>query len=98
MLICNNCNTVNDDAVQKCVNCQMTGNFRHQIGENRSDNTPVLQLKVLCRNCGSDAPGEGVKCIHCRFPLAPLQVAHPKVTVEKATAELPSTIPSTEKQ
>lgn len=96
MLICNNCNTVNDDNCQKCKNCQMSGNFRRQMGENKSDNTPILQVKVLCRNCGSDAPGEGTKCTHCRFPLArPKSVEYRS---EPPTAEVSSTIPSIEKQ
>jgi ribosomal protein L40E len=53
-------------------------------------------VKVLCRNCGSDAPGEGAKCTHCRFPLArPKTVAYRS---EVPTAEVLSTIPSIEKQ
>ncbi|WP_143473564.1 hypothetical protein [Flavilitoribacter nigricans] len=96
MLICNNCNSVNDDHVQKCKHCQMSGNFRRQMGENRSDNTPVLQIvKVLCRNCGSDSPGEDTKCVHCRFPL--VRPAKVEVWSEKS-AEVSSTIPSIEKQ
>ena len=70
MLICNNCNTVNEDGSKKCMHCQMAGNFRHQMGEYISDNSPVPENKVICRNCGSEAPGEATKCIHCRFPLA----------------------------
>lgn len=52
----------------------MEGNFRHQMGENKSDNTPILQSKLICRNCGSDEPGEGSKCHHCHFPLARVKV------------------------
>lgn len=73
----------------------MTGNFRHQIGENKSDNAPVIQVKVLCRNCGSDAPGEGAKCLHCHFPLARPQNVERKV--DQTTAKSLS-IPSIEKQ
>lgn len=98
MLICNNCNTVNDDHVQKCVHCQMAGNFRHQMGDNKSDNTPIIQIKVVCRNCGSNAPGEDVKCVHCRFPLASVKAHNTNIEKVKQTAELSSTIHSTEKQ
>ena len=70
MLICNNCNSVNEDGVVRCVHCHMEGDFRLQMGENRTDDAPLLQNKVICRNCGSDEPGEGSRCMHCRFPVA----------------------------
>lgn len=76
MLICNNCNSVNEDHAVKCGHCQMAGNFRQQMGDNRSDDTPVPESKVICLNCGSHAPGEGSKCAHCRFPIS-----RPKTTV-----------------
>lgn len=97
MLICNNCNTVNDDHSTKCKHCQMTGNFRHQMGENKSDNTPVLQIKVLCRNCGSYSPGEGVKCAHCHFPLARPKAVE-AIRTERTKEDASLSIPSIEKQ
>ncbi|MCB0628364.1 MAG: hypothetical protein R2824_10045 [Saprospiraceae bacterium] len=70
MLICNNCNTVNEDHAVKCTHCQMAGNFRQQIGDRKSDDTPTPEFKVICLNCGSHEPGEGSKCVHCRFPIS----------------------------
>lgn len=96
MLICNNCNTVNDDHCQKCKHCRMSGNFRRRIGENKSDNTPVLHVKVVCLNCGSDSPGEEVKCVHCCFPLARTKVSGNQQEV--ITSERSSTNHSFEKQ
>ncbi len=69
MLVCNNCSTVNDDHVKKCVHCHMEGNFRVQLGESRSDAFVAVKEVPPCGNCGSHAPGEGSKCAHCHFPL-----------------------------
>ena len=95
MLICNNCNTVNEDHCKKCTHCQMSGNFRRQLGENKSDTLPVLQAEVICRNCGSAAPGDDVKCMHCRFPL--VQTSRQVTTQEQVGAKKSPAIHSSEK-
>jgi len=68
MQICNNCNTVNEAHVEKCVHCNMKGNFRP------ADSKPeIFRMEkhiVMCTNCGSDTPGEGTKCIQCNFPIS----------------------------
>jgi ribosomal protein L40E len=50
----------------------MVGDFRS------ADYKPeVVKIKtnmISCRNCGSDTPGEGTKCIHCNFPFAQDQI------------------------
>lgn len=65
----------------------MEGNFRQQIGDNRSDDTPVLEAKVICRNCGSDAPGELTKCVHCQFPLAKVKTQVSRSQIEHTSLE-----------
>ena len=67
MKTCNNCGTVNELAKEKCMGCNMPGNFtvhseyvEPELGEVK---------KISCTNCGSFHPGEGTHCVHCRFPL-----------------------------
>ena len=67
MKVCNNCSTVNDDAVDKCGHCNMSGNFTYQ-GATQSV-TVAQKASIDCKNCGSEDPGEGAKCVHCHFPL-----------------------------
>jgi ribosomal protein L40E len=83
MLICNNCNTVNNDHAVKCAHCQMAGNFRQQMGDSKSDDTPTPEYKLICRNCGSHDPGQDSKCAHCRFPISRPK----KLVVDSETAQ-----------
>ena len=67
MKICNNCSALNHDAAVKCVQCYMPNNFTAQDLEIA---TPAVEKQsAVCLNCGSHEPGEGEKCVHCRFPL-----------------------------
>jgi len=67
MKTCNNCSTVNDEAVMKCTQCNMPNNFTFQ---GMTVATPHEKKDtILCSNCGNVEPGNGTKCIHCRFPL-----------------------------
>ena len=72
MLICNNCNTTNEQDAQKCVHCHMVGNFRP--ADQKPEVVKLATSMVICQNCASDTPGEGTKCVHCNFPFAPKKV------------------------
>jgi len=68
MKTCNNCNTVNEAVVDKCVHCHMPGNFTlHAV----KDEVVTVEEKtnIQCGNCGSYKPGEGTHCTDCNFPL-----------------------------
>lgn len=86
MIICNNCNTTNEQGTHKCVHCNMVGDFRP------ADYKPeVVKIKtnmISCRNCGSDTPGEGTKCIHCNFPFAQDQIQARKVAQDDSFQNL----------
>lgn len=70
MLICNNCFTVNEDGTERCAHCNMKGHFTHQDDEGwAGDPLEAPKAIISCRNCGSDTPGDGEKCMECRFPL-----------------------------
>ena len=70
MLICNNCFTINEDGTERCVHCHMKGHFTHQDDEGwTGDPLEAPKTIVSCRNCGSDTPGDGEKCLECHFPL-----------------------------
>ena len=71
MLICNNCFTIHEEQVESCDHCHMRGNFsyREDDDEGKPGASPLEVQRVSCLNCGSNAPGEGDKCIACHFPL-----------------------------
>ena len=72
MLICNNCNTTNEQDAHKCMHCNMVGNFR--AANSKPEVVKIKTNMIHCRNCGSDTPGEGKKCMHCNFPFAQRQL------------------------
>ncbi len=67
MKTCNNCSTENHIAAQKCVHCNMEGNFTFQ--EMPMEAPHVNEDVIICRNCASENPGNGIKCIQCNFPI-----------------------------
>lgn len=68
MLVCNNCNTVNESNAVRCRHCNMAGNF--SIKEKGQEALIIEKKGHSCKNCGSDHPGNGHKCMHCHFPIA----------------------------
>ncbi len=67
MKTCNNCSTENHIAAQKCMHCNMEGNFTFQ--EMPMEAPQISISKIQCRNCASENPGNGMKCIQCNFPI-----------------------------
>lgn len=69
MKSCNNCGKTNYISVERCVQCNMAGNFTFQ---EMPAGAPSAEtgVSMQCRNCGNRHPGEGPKCIHCHFPIA----------------------------
>ncbi len=70
MKTCNNCNTVNEVHLSRCVTCNMEGNFTlHAVA---TEALPIVEEeadKLHCSNCGSKESVELSKCSQCRFPL-----------------------------
>ena len=67
MKTCNNCSAENHIAVEKCVQCNMKGNFSYQ--EMPTEAPQINEDIIQCQNCASDNPGDGIKCIQCHFPI-----------------------------
>lgn len=65
---CNNCNTINEIGVEKCVQCNMIGNFTPMVGGKVAP-VAVDEETIICKNCGGGTPNQGTKCIVCHFPL-----------------------------
>jgi len=91
MKICNNCNNENHPEADKCVHCQMAGDFRPKTDGLYHHPLPSDEEAAQCLNCGHPQPGEGPKCVHCHFPLQNASTSEPdfpKITVYKSRNDL----------
>lgn len=67
MKTCNNCSTENHIAAEKCIHCNMKGNFTYR---EMPEEAPQINESIIhCRNCANENPGNGIKCMHCNFPI-----------------------------
>lgn len=65
---CNNCGTINEIGVEKCIQCNMKGNFTPILG-GKPATVEVKTETIICRNCGSSTPLGAKKCGVCHFPV-----------------------------
>jgi uncharacterized membrane protein YvbJ len=80
MIICSQCNTVNDDDASFCIGCGTKLSFVQPAESNpatqnisvavSSKVTPLVERDEVayCRNCGSDVPENSIGCMECGLP------------------------------